>query len=120
MSPHFTNSTLRLPFGSQSSLLKYRDFEPFDDEDLHSDLTHVEDHAPQRNQNHTRSKSFWRKVRAQRRPKSASKGKEREFTPTQEQSTGSNTPRRQFSHKGKEERPEKRVPVIFFDEAQKL
>ena len=62
---------------SQGSLLKYRDFEPFDDEDLHSDLTHAEDHAPQRSQNHTRSKSFWRKVRSQRRPKSTNKGKER-------------------------------------------
>ncbi|KAF9781291.1 hypothetical protein BJ322DRAFT_1010829 [Thelephora terrestris] len=115
-----TTDVARLMEMFQSSLLKYRDFEPFDDEDQHSDLTHIEEHASQRNQNHTRSKSFWKRVRSQRRPKSSNKGKEREFTPSQDQSMGSNTPRRQFSHKGKEDRPEKRVPVIFFDEAHKL
>ena len=99
--------------------MKYRDFEPFDDEDVNSDTTHVERHLHQRNQNHSRSKSFWRKVRSHRLVKSTEKGKERESAPFQDQSMGSDTPRRLFSNK-KEERPEKKVPVIFFDEAHKL
>ena len=106
-------------FGSQSSLLKYRDFEPFDDEDVHSDVTHFEPHSHQRNQNHARSKSFWERVRSHKRLKSTDKGKEKGSAPFREPSTISDSPRRQFSHK-KEERAEKKVPVIFFDEAHKL
>ena len=83
-------------------------------------MTHVENHPPQHNGDHARSKSFWRRVGSQKRAKAADKGKEREHTPSQEQSTSSNTSKRQSSHKGKERRPEKKVPVIFFDEAHKL
>lgn len=115
-----TSDIARLMEMFQSSLLKYREFEAFDDEDLQSDLTQVEDHPPQRDQNPVRSKSFWRKVKYQRRAKFSNKGKEREPTPLQERSPGFTTPRRQFSQKGREERPDKKVPVIFFDEAHKL
>jgi len=83
-------------------------------------MTHVEHHPPQRNESIAQSKSFWRRVRSHRRVKAANKGKEREHTPLPEQSTSSNTPKRQSSHKEKEERPEKKIPVIFFDEAHKL
>ena len=83
-------------------------------------MTHVEDHQSQHDESLTRSKSFWRKVRSQRREKTADKGKEREHTPSREPSTTPGTPKRQPSHKAKEERPEKKVPVIFFDEAHKL
>ena len=82
-------------------------------------MTHVEDHL-QHNENHTQSKSFWRRVRSQKRSKTADKGKGREHTSSQEPSMSSSTPKRQSSHKRKEDRPEKKVPVVFFDEAHKL
>lgn len=117
---YFVSGTSHRSICSQSSLLKYRDFEPFDDEDVHSDMTHVEDHQSQHDESLTRSKSFWRRVRSQKREKTADKGKRREHAQLREPSTTSNTPRRQSSHKAGGERPEKKVPVVFFDEAHKL
>lgn len=113
------SGTSHRPLCSQSSLLKYRDFEPFDDEDVHSDMTHVEDHQFQHDESVTRSKPFWRRVRSQRREKTADKGKGREAQ-SREPSATSNTPKRQYNHKAGGERPEKKVPVVFFDEAHKL
>jgi hypothetical protein len=79
--------------------LKYREFEPFTDDDDNSDMTqmHPSDHEP-------KTKPFWKRLR----------GKEKVAELQENEKPAEDS---------KEEKPphvEKKVPVIFFDEAHKL
>lgn len=103
---------------SQSSLLKYWEFEPEmegdnsggkskHDRDASSERTHVEAHA-QPPKSHFRWPSFGKR---RRQNGGAALGI---------RSQDPNTEQKEDSEKPKKEKPIKKMPVIFFDEAHKL
>ncbi|ESK98018.1 hypothetical protein Moror_454 [Moniliophthora roreri MCA 2997] len=107
-----TSDIARLMELFQSSLLKYREFKPNtsegrnrrEDSDANSDRTHV-------NTNDAHPKKKWRFRKLMRGDRNKNEGR----ATHEQQANGNANPDR-----GEERRYEKKMPVIFFDEAHKL